>query len=160
MQQAVRKGDTHAAQQLKKEFRRVQRKWERYFDRKQQERMIDDLKHNPRKFWSAFQGKRAAMVQFDMPQLHAYWSALYGGAGRGALGELGQDMDALLQTLAQVAGTSRGFEAAQQLNTHLGAREVEVALKKLHCGRAPGPDGLRAEHLRNAYVEVDAGDGN
>ena len=39
LQQAIRRGDTHAAQQLRKEFKRVQRKWESYFDRKQQQRM-------------------------------------------------------------------------------------------------------------------------
>ena len=36
----------------------------------------------------------------------------------------------------------------------------KAALKKLHCrGRAPGPDGLRAEHVRNANTEIDLGDG-
>ena len=159
LQQALRRGDTHAAQQLRKEFKRVQRKWERYFDRKQQQRMVDDLKHNPRKFWSAFKGRRSSMVQFDIHQLHAYWNTLYGGSGRGALGELGQEMALLLQNLDRVARASQGFEAAKRLNASLGAGEVEAALKKLHCGRAPGPDGLRAEHLRNAYTEIDLGDG-
>ena len=140
LQQAIRRGDTHAAQQLRKEFKRVQRKWERYFDRKQQERMVDELKHNPRKFWSAFKGRRSSMVHFDVHQLHTYWNKLYGGSGRGALGELGQDMDLLLRNLNRVASASGGYQAAKQLNAPLGAGEIEAALKKLHCGRAPGPD--------------------
>ena len=99
------------------------------------------------------------MVHFDIHQLHAYWNTLYGGSGRGALGELGQEMALLLQKLDRVARASQGFEAAKCLNASLGAGEVEAALEKLHCGRAAGPDGLRAEHLRNAYTEVDLGDG-
>ena len=117
--------------------------------------MMDDLKHNPRKFWSAFKGRRCSMVKFDMPQLHGYWNALYGGSGRGDLGELGQDMDTLLQNLETIASTSQSYEKATQLNTSLKAGEVEKALKKLHCSRAPGPDGLRAEHLKGVYTEID-----
>ena len=159
LQKALKRGDTHAARQLSKEFKRVQRKWERYFDEKQQQRMVDDLKHNPRKFWSAFKGRRSSMVHFDIHQLHAYWNRLYGGSDRGALGELGQEMALILQNLDRVARASKGFESAKRLNAPLGAGEVEAALKKLHCGRAPGPDGLRAEHLRNAYTEIDLEDG-
>ena len=155
LREALRRGDSHAVKQLRREFRRVRRKWERYFDHRQQARMMDDLKHNPRKFWSAFKGRRCSMVKFDMPQLHGYWNALYGGNGRGDLGELGQDMDTLLQNLEAIASTSQSYETATQLNTSLKGGEVEKALKKLHSGRAPGPDGLRAEHLKGVYTEID-----
>ena len=128
LQQAIRRGDTHAAQQLRKEFKRIQRKWEMYFDCKQQERIMDELKHNPRKFWSAFKGRRSSMVHFDVHQLHTYWNKLYRCSGRGALGELGQDMDLLLQKLNRVASASGGYQAAKQLNTPLGAGEIEAAL--------------------------------
>ena len=53
---------------------------------------------------------------------------------------------------------SSGFQAAKQLNTPLrpgGGKEG--ALNKLHCGRAPGSDGLRAEHLRITYIEFEDG---
>lgn len=157
LRDALRRGDSHAAKQRRKEFRRVQRKWERYFDSKQQARMVDDLKHNPRKFWSAFKGRRCSMVQFDMQQLHTYWDALYGGTGRGELGQEGQDLETLLQHLGVIARASQGHETAKKLNAPLMVGEVEMSLKKLHCGRAPGPDGLRAEHLKCAYTETVVG---
>ena len=91
--------------------------------------MVDELKHIPRKFWSAFKGRRSSMVHFDIQQLHTYWNKLYGGSGRGALGEFGQDMDILLQNLNRVASASGGFQAAKQLNTPLGAGEIRQHLK-------------------------------
>lgn len=83
LKEAIRRGDTHAAKQLKQEFRKVQRKWERYFDRKHQERMVDELKHNPRKFWSAFNNRRAYMLQFDIQQLHTYGTCCMGDLAKG-----------------------------------------------------------------------------
>jgi hypothetical protein len=99
------------------------------------------------------------MVRFDIQQLHTFWNALYGGASRGSLSEVGQDVATLLQHLNRVARGSTGYGSAQQLNAPLDGGEVEAALKKLHCGRAPGPDGLRAEHLRHAYLEINLENG-
>jgi hypothetical protein len=94
------------------------------------------------------------MMHFDLRQLHTYWNALYGGSGGGAVSETGQEMSAFLIKLDWIARASSGFEPAKHLNAPLRCGELEAALKKLHCDRAPGPDGLRAEHLRNAYSEV------
>jgi hypothetical protein len=67
---------------LKRNVEGVQRKWEQCLGRiKQQEGMLDEVKHNLGKFWSAFKGQRASMMQFDVRQLHTYWNAFYGGSG-------------------------------------------------------------------------------
>jgi hypothetical protein len=47
LQHAIKQGDTHAAEQYRKEFKRHKRRWKRIYDKKAQERMLDDLKHNP-----------------------------------------------------------------------------------------------------------------
>jgi hypothetical protein len=114
--------------------------------------MLDDLKHNPRKFWTAFQGKRASMFQSDLDELHRYWSGLYDVPGHGALGEGGEGLAELMQRMTSIAISSTGYGAATALNGDLSEHEVLTGLKKLHSGRAPGPDGLRAEFLKQAYV--------
>jgi len=154
---AIRQGDTHAAQQRKREFKVVERRWKRYYNKQLQERLFDDLRHNPRKFWSAFKGKRASMMQKTMQEVHTYWAQLYGGGGQ-TLGGTDEEMAQMLQRMARVAGASRGHAAAVGLNTDFTVEEVEAALKKLHSGRAAGPDGLRAEFLKNAYVLIPGND--
>lgn len=99
LQQAIKQGDTHAAEQYRKEFKRHKRRWKRIYDKKAQERMLDDLKHSPRKFWTAFQGKRACMLQADLHELHRYWAGLYHVPGHGALDEGGEDLAGLVQRM-------------------------------------------------------------
>ena len=159
LQQALRQNDSHAAEQYRKEFRRQKRKWKRVYDKKAQEKMLDDLKHNPRKFWTAFQGKRACMLQADIAELQRYWSGLYNVPDHGALGEGGEDLAGLLHRMNSIAFTSAGQATATVLNNDLDEHEVIMGLKKLHSGRAPGPDGLRAEFLKQAFVMETVDDG-
>ena len=159
LQQALRQDDSHAAEQYRKEFRRQKRKWKRVYDKKAQEKMLDDLKHNPRKFWTAFQGKRACMLQADIAELQRYWSGLYNVPDHGALGEGGEDLAGLLHRMNSIAFTSAGQATATVLNNDLDEHEVIMGLKKLHSGRAPGPDGLRAEFLKQAFVMETVDDG-
>lgn len=66
----------------------------------------------------------------------------------------------MLAHLAKVAQEKAGeqrFEAAKDLNKPIEDWEVELALKKSHSGRAPGPDGLRIEFFKEAYILVPAG---
>ena len=159
LQAALRRGDSHAAAQLKKEFKRQQNRCKSKADASRGKRHGRDLLHNPRRFWSGFRGPKANAHQFDVHQLHTFWEGLYGGQGRGALGETGNDMAALLDTLGLVSKASQGFTVAQELNAPLSLEEVVAALRKLHSGRAPGPDGLRAEHFKHAYFEIEEDDG-
>ena len=63
---------------------------------------------------------------------------LCGGSGRGALGELGQDMDLLLRNLNRVASASGGYQAAKQLNAPLGAGEIQITDYRLQSGPTKG----------------------
>jgi hypothetical protein len=55
---------------------------------------------------------------------------------------------------------SVGHAAAAALNDDFSEHEVIMGLKKLHFGRAPGPDGLRGEFLKQAYVLEVSDDGS
>lgn len=145
---AIRRGDTHAADQYRREFNRVKRRWQRRYNRQAQAKMMDDLLHNPRKFWSGFKGKRACLLQADMRAIQNYWAGLYGGTGRGALSEHMTDISDMLGDVL-----TSNAHITSSLNADFSEAEVEVALSKLHRGRAAGPDGLKAEILKSAYTE-------
>ena len=123
----------------------MKRKWKRHYSKQAQAKMLDDLRCNPKRFWSAFQGRRASILDATMSELHTYWQGLYGPSGRGDLGGLGQGVADLMQNLTTIALQSPGFSAATTLNREFELEEVVEAMKRLHSSRAPGPDGLRAE---------------
>jgi hypothetical protein len=59
---AIRQGDTHAASQFRKEFSRVKRKWKRHYSKQAQAKMLDDLRCNPKRFWSALAGRAVELL--------------------------------------------------------------------------------------------------
>lgn len=157
VRQAIRRGDTHAAAQFRQEFKAQKKRWKRHYEQLAHTRMLDELKHNPRKFWTAFKGRRPSILRADMQQLHSYWSTLYAGVDRGALGEDGEAMSDLVARLNGLARASSGYAHAAGLNSDITLTEMLRALKRLHPGRAAGPDGLRAEFLKYASWEVRSG---
>lgn len=60
-------------------------------------------------------------------------------------------MLSLITRMTQVAEQSQGHDHAADLNKDLDLEEVLHGIYKLHSGRVPGPDGLRAEFIKNAY---------
>jgi len=94
-----------------------------------------------------------------MQQLDRHWQQLYGQQGQG-LPDIFGDTSSMLAHLAKVAEEKAGeqrLEAGKVLNKPIEDWEVELALRKSHSGRAPGPDGLRIEFFKEAYVLVPAG---
>jgi hypothetical protein len=158
MQQAVQSGDQAAVKTCRREFKRVASKWKRHYEEQAQEQMWHYLLSNPRKFWSTFQGSKASVLGADMSELQGYWSELYGGAGRGSLPETAGSMEELLADLEAVARTSHWYQQGERLNAEFTRAEILAALKKLHNGRAPGPDCLRSEFFKYASITRVVGD--
>ena len=85
----------------------------------------------------------------SMQQLDMHWQQLYGQQGQG-LPDVFGDTRSMLAHLTKVAQEKAGeqrLEAAKVLNKPIDDWEVELALKKSHSGRAPGPDGLLSSCL-------------
>lgn len=161
LKSAIRRGDTHAAAALRKVFNKAKRKWQAFYTKQYHSKLIDDLRHNPRKFWNLYKGPGMQSRLHTMEQLDRHWKQLYGQQGQG-LPDLFGDTRAMLAHLAQVAqekASEQRIEAARELNKPLEDWEVELALHKSHLGRAPGPDGLRIEFFKEAYVLVPTGRG-
>ena len=115
--------------------------------------MWQNIRANPRKFWQMYQGPAAAPSHgIELDLLQHFWEDLYGGQGRGALMEAASSVADLVESLQQVAQGSLGYLHAAGLNDPLTEEEIVTGLKKLHMGRAPGPDGMRSEFLKQAYV--------
>ena len=159
VKQALQGGDELQIKECRREFKRVQRKWKRHYEAAAQEHMWQSIRFNPRRFWKLYQGRKSTPLGIELDDLQAFWSELYGGQDRGALPEMAPSAQALVESLLDVAQASAGFSHAEQLNDPIQEEEVCEALKKLHLGRAPGPDGLRAEFLKCAYVLEDLGEG-
>jgi hypothetical protein len=91
-----------------------------------------------------------------MVQLDRHWQQLYGQQGQ-SLSVFFGDTRAMLAHLTQVSEAKAGEQrlaAAKELNKPVEDWEVELALHKSHLGRAPGPDGLRIDFFKEAYVSV------
>ena len=86
-------------------------------------------------------------------------SLLCGGQGRGSLPECASSVsDYVARLVASVPDATRS-SAAVVLNAPFTLCEVEAALRKMHYGRMAGPDGLKGELFKGAYIEVRLSDG-
>ena len=157
LKQAVRRGDTHAAAALRKVFNRAKRKWQAFYTRQYHANLIDDLKHNARRFWTKYKGSKLDVKLQSFQRMDGHWQQLYGQQGQGLQDIYGEERR-MLEHLAHVANEKAGgqpFTAADQLNEPLQPEEVSAALHKAFLGRAAGPDGIRMEFFKGAY-EVEA----
>ena len=162
LQAAVRAGDTHAAAACRREFNTVRRRWKRHYSRAAMARMRDDLRHNPRKFWTAWRGPRRAALAFDLATVQRHWRQLYCGEQRGDLRELAADATQLVAELMRqraeaTPGDGEAMPPAQPMGgmeADISMAEVLAALQRMAGGRAAGPDGVQAEFLKGAYYET------
>jgi len=159
VQHALRVGDTELIKSSRREFKRVQRKWKRHYEAVAQESMWHSIGSNPRRFWKLYHGSKSTPLGLDLAQFQQFWEELYGGVGRGALPEVGSSATAVADGLLHVAQAVPGFVHAQTLNEPITEDEIGAGLAKLHLGRAPGPDGLRSEFLKHAWVKEESEDG-
>ena len=157
VQQAVRGGNMAQIKACRREFKRVAARWKRHYEEQAQQNMWRTWVSNPRKFWSSFQGPKSAVLGASIKELQSFWGELYGGEGRGALPEAASSLDELLGELTTVAEGSQWYLQGESLNVEFTRAEIQAALKKLHNGRAPGPDCLRSEFFKYATVTRGVG---
>lgn len=159
LQEAIRSGSTHAHREARTAFNAAKRKAKRHCEKQWHARLLDDLRHNPRRFWTAYKGRKMACMLHDMSAVESHWRALYGSPGQHSLPECGDSVSALVASLASSQGHNSHSAAAAVLNEPFSVEEVESALRKMHNGRMPGPDGMRGELLKGAFVDIPLPEG-
>jgi hypothetical protein len=158
LRHAVFNGNTHAAAAAKRSFNAAKRRAKRAIDRQVHKRLLHDLRHNPRKFWTAYKGRTAPCVLDDPAGFDAHWRKLYGSSGQHSLPECATSVSEFMASLSGSGAASPGSQAAT-LNVSISVDEVESALLRMKNGRMAGPDGMRGELLKGAYSEWELPDG-
>lgn len=160
MKAVIRQGDTHAAAAARRAFAYAKRRAQRRHNKYRQAKLLDDLKHNPRRFWTEYRGRKGTAVQHSMAVVTDHWRALYGATGQHSLPECATSVSAFVTNLVSHLPTEENAANAAELNNPLTVEEVESALLKMHNGRMAGPDGLRGELFKGAYTEVKLPEGH
>ena len=83
-------------------FNKAKRKWQAFYTKQYHAKLIDDLQHNPRKFWNLYKGPSMRGRLHSMQQLDRHWQQLYGQQGQG-LPDIFGDTSSMLAHLAKVA---------------------------------------------------------
>jgi hypothetical protein len=116
--------------------------------------LADAWRNNPRRFWLYFKGGRRQEFLHDVEARRQYWSALFSdGSDAPQLPRSVRELDKLCAEMVESVSLGRPVRAAG-LNKPLALEEVAVVFGKLCKNKAAGPDGLRAEFLRDAVVRV------
>ena len=149
---AIARGDTHAAKEWRKKFNAVKRRWKAHYSEVWHRRLIHDLRFNPRRFWTAYQNPKRAVVEHTLQELNRYWKHLFGSSGNGALHENFSDVHSLIQSL-QFDKESYRYKQAEKMNRAFTGEEMREAIQRLKWGRAAGPDGMPVEYIKGAYIE-------
>lgn len=152
LQAALRAGDSHAAAEARRRFNAKKRVVQRRMGQQREAALMRDIRHNPRRFWTAYRGSQPAALTHDLSGLTQHWQQLYAPAGAGGLRETAPSAQACAQSFSASLPVSEGdVAAAADLNADFQADEIVAAVRKLKPGRMAGPDGLRGELFRGLY---------
>ena len=162
-----RRLDPGEARRWRNLFNAQKRRAQRHLRARRNESLLHTLRRDPRRFWSSFKANDAAPAgaAHTLAELRQHWSALFGGAGRGALEEGGdEDAAALAHRLAAEAAGRENWPdgrraAAAVLNATITAGEVIEQLRRMRAGAAAGADGLGADLLKGAWRWEQDGEG-
>ena len=98
--EAIRAARNVLTAQKRRELRRLRAR--------RQDRLLGELRGNPRRFWSGYKAdKQAPVGGFTMAELTTHWSALLGGEDRGALPDAGADGAGLIPEAQARARSAR-----------------------------------------------------
>ncbi len=159
IQEAVKRGDTHAAAEARKAFNAAKRRAKRYCEKQWHKQLLRDLKVNPRKFWTAYNNRKASHAPHDLDTVDSHWRSLYGSPGQCSLPECGSSVAEFVNKLMVECPLAPHAHDAGLLNESFSVEEVEAVLLKMHNGRMAGPDGFRGELFKGAYEEIPVEDG-
>jgi hypothetical protein len=110
---AVLRGDTHAAAAARKSFNAAKRRAKRACERRWHSRLLHDLRHNPRRFGTAYKGHAASAVLDDPAGFDAHWRQLYGSSGQHSLPECATSVAEFVSSLeSQAPPMPEGFASA------------------------------------------------
>jgi len=151
LRDAMRRGDTNAAQAARQVFNAKKRRAQRRQALQQQDTFLHDVEKKPRRFWTGFKRGPPQQAFEDMDALTAHWQGLYDVEGCGGLKEGAPSAGELVQGLMADSGPLDG-EEADALSAPIAVEELVAAVRKLKYGRMVGPDGLRGEFLKGLYA--------
>jgi len=157
---AICRGDTHAAKVAKRAFNAAKRRAKRHCAKHWQARLWDDIQHNPRRFWTAYRGKRMDCMLSDFRAVDRHWRLLFGSSGQHSLPECAVSAADFVSELVGSLPDSVQSGAAAALNAPFENDEIAAMLGRLKLGRMAGPDGLQAELFRSAYNELLTAEGH
>jgi hypothetical protein len=152
LQAALRQQDSHAAREARRAFVNKKRRVQRQLARSAQQGFLQDVKHNPRRFWTAYKKGPPPPSFHDMDALSAHWQDLYAVRGCGGLQEAADCVADLVQGI-ESRREGPAPAGGESLSDPIDIAEVEAAVRKLGLGRMVGPDLVRGEYLRGLYRE-------
>lgn len=156
-------GSREDIRQARRVCRLHMRRSERQCRARHQAHLLDDLRHNPRQFWTGYKGSHSDSGGFTHSELNHHWRKVLSGVGKGALPEVATDLEAFLVAVEGKAAAGgipeRLRAAAAALNEPISEGEVLNALQRARAGAAAGLDGIGADLWKGAYVEIELQDG-
>jgi hypothetical protein len=136
--------NSHAAKALRRSYMSHVRRNRRRWTRARIEKLKDDLKHCPRKFWKTARVQRAAKIIGDLEGWQGYLKKL-----------LGTPVSA--STTRHGAGLREGVPSNTELNEPFDEAELSQALKSLRGSKAADVFGLKAEVLKDLLFQTGQG---
>jgi hypothetical protein len=152
LQSALRQQDSHAAKEARRVFVNKKRRAQRQLAQAAQQGFLEDIRHNPRRFWTAYKKGAPSPSFHDMDALSAHWQGLYAAQDSGGLQETAASVAEVVQVV-ESRRTGEGTGDGEGLSEVISIAEVEAAVRKLGLGRMAGPDLVRGEYLRGLYSE-------
>lgn len=130
---AIRRGDTHVAKVAKRAFNAAKRRAKRHCAKQWQARLWDDIQHNPRRFWTAYRGKRMDCMLSDFRAVDRHWRLLFGSSGQHSLPECAVSAADFVSELVGSLPDSVQSGAAAALNAPF---ENDIAFRSCVAGLA------------------------
>ena len=164
LQSAHRRGDAEEIRRARNLFNMQKRREQRKLRARGQDYLLNDLRHNPRRFWQKYKDAQQTAADVDLGTATKYWSDTLGGAGRGDLaeGSAGSPAELAAQLEAQAPSqrlTAAQLDAARRLNAPIDEGEVLEALQRLRSQASPGLGQVGAAFLKGAWQWVELGNG-
>lgn len=139
---------SHAAVQARRDFRRLAARKKKLWNEARLARLVEDARHSPAAFWRQYRKKGKTIKLVSAVQWFTYCQKLFSPPSKRTATP--PPLPPLPpETAAQWA------VAAEELNAHITASEVEACLDRLRRNKAAGFDGMRAEFLLDAAPTTD-----